>query len=196
MAKVTRPSADKTRKKILQAAKVLFLQKGFDGTYIKHIAERAKVHTNLIFHHFTDKAALWHQVKAHILAKDIQAPQYDMSSAKAYFKSIIAHRFVIYSKHPDIARLIQWQQLTDKESALIDIGKHSPNQWLQPFRDFQEKSEIHTNVEAEQILLFIVFSSYAPFLQQVIPLHPTQIARYENMLFTMCCQQFLTVEEG
>ena len=48
-----RPSADITRKKILLAAKQVFLAKGYDATYIKDIAKLAAVNTNLIFHHFT-----------------------------------------------------------------------------------------------------------------------------------------------
>jgi len=191
MTRPTRPSADETRQKILAAAKAVFLDKGFDATFIKDIANHAKVHTNLIFHHFTNKEALWHKVKASILAQDVGAPEYDRSSAKAFFRSLLDYRFTLYSKHPDLIKLIQWQQLTENESALIGTDSSSPNHWLAVIRLFQKQGEIKKGIKAEQIMLFIIFSTHAPFLQKVIPFNEKQAAQYKAMIFEMCCQQFI-----
>jgi AcrR family transcriptional regulator len=191
MVRPSRPSADQTRARILQAAKKHFLQQGFDATYIKHIAQAAKVNTNLIFHHFTNKETLWHKVKEAILSESGQAPDYDLGSAKAYFRSLLDYRFSLYSDHPDLVRLIQWQQLTENESVLIGNDASSPRHWLDPIRSFQAQGEIEATVTAEQIMLFIIFSTHAPFMQQVLPLTAEQTADYKQMIFVICCQQFL-----
>lgn len=194
MAKPIRPSAQPTREKILQAAKEHFLKHGFDGAYIKDIAKTAQVNTNLIFHHFTNKETLWHKVKENVLAGKIADAQYDLSSAKAYFKSILDYRFKFYREHPDLVKLIQWQQLTENESALISSDAGSPNHWLAAIKEFQKKGEVRAEIEAEQIMLFIIFSTHAPFLQKVIPLTASQTKKYKEMIFTMCCDQFLVRE--
>ncbi len=189
--KTTRPSADKTRQAILKAAKNLFLRYGFDGVSVQAIAEAAKVNTNLIFHHFVNKETLWVKVKEAILFKKNSVPIYDTSSAKVYFKSILNYRFELYDENPDLIRLIQWQQLTENEAALIGENTHSPQDWLKPLKKFQKQGEIKSNTSAEQMMLFIIFSTHAPFMQKVVPLNHTQKENYKNMIFDMCCQQFL-----
>lgn len=191
MPRPTRPSADQTRQKILDFAKQVFLRKGFDGAFIKDIAKEAKVNTNLIFHHFTNKETLWHKVKASILEQDIGAPDYDRSSAKAFFISLLDYRFTLYSRHPDLVKLIQWQQLTENESALIGTDSSSPNHWIDIIRHFQKQGEIKKDINPEQIMLFIIFSTHAPFLQKVISFTKAQTAQYKEMIFTMCCEQFI-----
>ncbi|EKD91715.1 MAG: hypothetical protein ACD_29C00426G0004, partial [uncultured bacterium] len=54
-----RAVADVTRLNILNAAKTLFLEKGYDGASINGIATHAGVNKTLIFHHYQDKANLW-----------------------------------------------------------------------------------------------------------------------------------------
>ena len=47
------------REKILKVAEDLFVEKGFIGTSMNEIAERAGVAKSLIYHHFDSKKALW-----------------------------------------------------------------------------------------------------------------------------------------
>lgn len=192
MPRPIRPSADKTRKKILSSAKKVFLAKGFDAAYIKDIAKIANVNTNLIFHHFSNKETLWQKVKTSILEEDFGKPEYDCSSAKNFFRSLLDYRFALYTQHPELVKLIQWQQLTENESALIGLNRSSPNHWLNNIRQFQKHGEIVRDITAEQIMLFIIFSTHAPFLQKVIPMSEKDKDEYKKMIFTMCCKEFLT----
>ena len=48
-----RPSADKTRKKILLSAQKIFAQDGFSGASISKIAAKASINKSLIYHHFS-----------------------------------------------------------------------------------------------------------------------------------------------
>lgn len=192
--KPTRPSADQTRAAILKAAKRQFLKYGFDGTTIDRIAKAAKVHTNLIFHHFVNKENLWMNVKEWILSQCPKAT-YDQSTAMLFFESVLDYRFGIYAKDPDLVKLIQWQQLTENESLLIGSKPYSPNDWLHSIRKFQKKGKIIQKIRAEDIMLFIIFSSYAPFMQHMILFDAKQQKAYKKMILNMCCQQFLTPHE-
>ncbi|MCE3269476.1 MAG: TetR family transcriptional regulator [Burkholderiales bacterium] len=192
MTKRIRPSANYTRAKILEAARSQFLDYGFKGSSIKLIAEAAQVNTNLIFHHFTNKETLWLKVKESIVSEQSIIPQYDLTSAKLYFKSILDYRFELYEHAPDLVRLIQWQQLTEDEAVLISNDISSPNNWLVPLETFQTKGNIKSNIDPKHILLFIIFSTYAPFLQHIIPFTVQQKLDYKNMILEMCCSQFLT----
>lgn len=185
-----RPSAEKTRQKILQAAKDRFLEKGFDGTSIKEIAQIAKVNTNLIFHHFTNKETLWNKVKDFLLGDNIPAPTYNTTSAKAFFKSIIDYRFNIYSSFPDFANLIKWEPLSRGETELISTQIYSPVHWLPMIKALQKKGKIIKSIDAKQMMLFIIFSSYAPFHQNIYAMDVKKIKHYKKMLLNMCCSEF------
>ena len=191
MTHKTRPSADKTRHKILHAAKKVFLEKGYDGAFIKTIAQEAKVNANLIFHHFGDKENLWHLVKQSIVSVGYLKPQYDVSSARQFFSSLLDYRFELYGNHPELVRLLQWQELTKNESELIGNDINSPTHWLKTIKVFQKKGDIIKDIDAQQILLFVIFSTHAPFWQEIYPLDDKQCEHYKKMILTMCCQQFL-----
>lgn len=192
MIKQIRPSANYTRAKILEAARSQFLHYGFNGSSIKLIAQDAQVNTNLIFHHFTNKETLWLKVKESILSEQSIIPQYDLTSAKLYFKSILDYRFDLYEHAPDLVRLVQWQQLTEDEAVLIGNDISSPNNWLIHIEDFKAKGSIKPYIDSKHIMLFIIFSTYAPFLQHIIPFTVQQKLDYKNMVLEMCCSNFLT----
>ena len=58
-ARVTRPSADATRERILAAALSLFSEISFDGATTREIAARAGVTQPLLNYHFSSKDELW-----------------------------------------------------------------------------------------------------------------------------------------
>ena len=191
MARPIRPSADQTRTNILQAAKILFLHYGFHGVSVKQIAEAAHVNTNLIFHHFNNKETLWVKVKELILDEKNEKPNFNLTSAQAYFKSLIDYRFDLFEQKPDLVRLLQWQQLTENEAALVGNDLSSPQHWILPLKKFRASNEIKADINVRHIMLFIIFSTHAPFMQQIIPFTKKQKLAYKNMLLDMCCQQFL-----
>ena len=58
-ARVTRPSADATRQRIVAAAVDLFSERSFDGATTRDIAARAAVAQPLLNYHFRSKEGLW-----------------------------------------------------------------------------------------------------------------------------------------
>lgn len=57
--RATRPSADQTRQRILDAALDLFADRSFDGASTREIAQRAGVAQPLLNYHFCSKDELW-----------------------------------------------------------------------------------------------------------------------------------------
>jgi hypothetical protein len=189
--KSKRPSADKTRMTILNVSKVLFLRNGFNGTSIQEIAKVAKVNTNLIFHHFTNKEILWHKVRDSCLGDHIEEPCYDTTNGITLFKSILDYRFFIYTQNPEFSTMIKWESLASQEQDLVSKEFYSPLHWIPLIKSLQRKGFIKKNIQAKTIMLFIIFSSHAVFLQQVIPFNAKEAKDYKAMLLEMCCNQFL-----
>jgi len=196
MKKQQRSVAETTRSRIIIAAKSLFLEKGFDGTAISKIATLAGVNKTLIFHHFEDKANLWRKVKESIIENIAAPPKYDMTSAHTYFDSILNDRFELYASHPEFARLIAWQQVSHDHELLIGNDYASPNHWIKDIKALQKAGEIRKEIDAKLIMLFIIYSSYAPFMQETILLNKTQREKYKNIILDSCVNQFTTQKSG
>jgi AcrR family transcriptional regulator len=56
------------RNAIMEAAVVLFAERGFHGTTMRDIAERARVSQGLLHHHFGNKEGLWRTAGEHLSA--------------------------------------------------------------------------------------------------------------------------------
>ncbi|WP_347834854.1 TetR/AcrR family transcriptional regulator [Gracilibacillus sp. JCM 18860] len=61
-------NAERTRKKILKAAKEEFFEKGYNGARIESIAKRAGVKKQLIYHYFNGKDDLINQIIDHFVS--------------------------------------------------------------------------------------------------------------------------------
>lgn len=192
MEKQQRSVADVTRLAILDAAKRLFLEKGFDSASINGIATEACVNKTLIFHHYQDKATLWQFVKASIIENCMKPPKYDTSCARRYFQSILDYRFTLYSRNPELARLVAWQQVSHDHELLIGNDYSSPNHWLKDIKALQKSGKIKKETDAKLIMLFIIYSSHAPFMQALIALNKKQIEAYKNIILKSCITQFAT----
>lgn len=185
-----RAVADSTRLKILDAAKTLFLERGFDGASINNIAKLASVNKTLIFHHYQDKTTLWKKVKENIIENCVAPPRYNVSSAAAYFKSVLDYRFDLYANNPEMARLVAWQQVSDEHELLIGNDYCSPNHWLKDIKALQKSGKIKAQIDAKFIMLFIIYSSHAPFMQNLILFNNKQQEFYKNIILNSCITQF------
>lgn len=57
--KVGRPKSEQKRQQILHAAATLFLQEGYSGTSMDHVAKQAQVSKQTVYSHFDNKDALY-----------------------------------------------------------------------------------------------------------------------------------------
>ncbi|MDP6418524.1 MAG: TetR/AcrR family transcriptional regulator [Candidatus Krumholzibacteria bacterium] len=62
MSPILKTSSEATRKRLLDAGKQLFAEKGLEGARIDHLAEKARVNRALISYHFRGKEGLYRAV--------------------------------------------------------------------------------------------------------------------------------------
>jgi AcrR family transcriptional regulator len=107
----TRPSADVTRRRILDAALELFSERGFDGASTRDIAARAGVTQPLLGYHFRSKDELWRaavdgifeQLDAALTARAEGLRGVDELTAAR----LLVREFIAFSaRHPQLHRII------------------------------------------------------------------------------------------
>lgn len=186
--------SETTRDRILDVAESLFAQKGLAGTAVRDIARAAGLTAPSLYNYFEGKQALYEAV----IARGVQ-PLFDLISAVArggargedrtgdMLDGIMDH----LASHPDLARLIQHEALTDGAS-LEKIAQG----WLRPIvsRGLQAMQTSPDNVWTEEerplavaawIHVILGHFAMAPLLRSLFdfdPLAPDQIERQKRFL--------------
>lgn len=94
---------------ILAAAEACFLEKGFDGTAVSEIAQRAGIAEGLVFSYFATKRDLLHAVLASMyepLIRDLEEGCQRMQGVRATLRFIIWRHLRVFLETPRMARLI------------------------------------------------------------------------------------------
>jgi len=116
--RVTRPSADATRGRILGAAVDLFSERSFDGATTREIAARAGVTQPLLTYHFRTKDELWQAAVDSLFGRLNKA----MSERAIGLRGIdeittaklLVREFIMFSaRHPQLHRIITQESKTD-----------------------------------------------------------------------------------
>jgi len=157
----TRPSANDTRKRIIAAARTLFVEKGFAGTSISEIAFLAEINQSLIYHHFKDKEALWNNVKQSIMEQHAKVHPHKTlqeladKNLMAFLETIVTQRFYLYWKNPNPIRIINWQRVEPHNKELYKSCYASTDEWCTLIRKLQKKGEIRKELAPEWVMIFI-----------------------------------------
>jgi AcrR family transcriptional regulator len=159
-----------TADKILDAAQEEFLAKGFSGTSINDIANKADINKSLIYHHFHNKEDLWRAVKARLLSAHVEQNQPDPDALQGSFKeclsTFIKMRFDFYDHNPNIARLIAWQRLENEREDLEGIKDLRVNSILSQLKEFQQRGQIRQDMSPEMIEYLIMNMTNLPFMDR------------------------------
>ena len=159
-----------TAEKILQTAQEVFIAKGFDGSSINDISNKAKINKSLIYHHFSNKVDLWKAVKQNLLekhvGKEIAQTDFPMDSFKDFLKHFVTLRFEFYESNPDIARLIAWQRLEKAEENIEGIQDKKFNSTVPQIKDFQQRGEVRPELDPEMVDYLIMTTASMAFMQQ------------------------------
>lgn len=141
------------KEKILQAARELFVEKGFTGTSISEIVSKSEVTHSLVFHHFKSKENLWQIVKNLIVdeGKEIvnNFPSLNQPLA-SFLNELIYFAIDFYGKNPDVVRMLTWQRLSDNKEN--NKGIADLDRWLSATEHFKKTGEISKDCPSEFII--------------------------------------------
>jgi AcrR family transcriptional regulator len=116
--RVTRPSADLTRRRILAAALDLFSERSFEGATTRDIATRAGVAQPLLNYHFSTKDDLWRAAVDGLFEELAQALAARADGLRGVDDvtavRLVAREFIVFSaRHPQLHRIITQECKTD-----------------------------------------------------------------------------------
>jgi TetR/AcrR family transcriptional regulator len=116
--RVTRPSADATRERILAAALDLFSELSFDGATTRDIAARAAVTQPLLNYHFSSKDELWQTAVDRLFTEldgSLTARAEGLRGVdELTVAKLLIREFVYFSAaHPQLHRIITQECKTD-----------------------------------------------------------------------------------
>lgn len=101
-----------TKRRIQEAAVAEFAEYGPDGTTVDRIAKRARVNRERIYNYFGDKSKLFATVICSELAKIADAVPLSIT-CEADLGEFAGRTFDYQQAHPDLARLLLWEGLSD-----------------------------------------------------------------------------------
>lgn len=108
--------AKRTKQRILDAAAHEFSRKGFDGTTMLGIAQRAKVSKQLATHHFGTKEKLFEQVLDLKFRPMLEAQQQSTPSRAP--ADLFAERFKNRAGYVDYIRFLTWEAASGRRAVL------------------------------------------------------------------------------
>jgi TetR/AcrR family transcriptional regulator len=117
-ARVTRPSADRTRERILDAALEVFAERSFDGAGTREIALRGGVTQSLLNYHFSTKTELWRAAVDRVFASLTATMAERINGLRGVDEfmvmKLLVREFVSFSaRHPELHRIITGECKTD-----------------------------------------------------------------------------------
>lgn len=119
-ARATRPSADVTRRRILDAAIDVFADQSFDGAKLRDIAARARVTQPLLNYHYRSKDELW-RAAVDALFKRLGTAMAERAEGlrgvdEETTAKLLVREFVIFSaRNPQLHRIITQESKADGE---------------------------------------------------------------------------------
>lgn len=130
-----------TRRRLRDAALVEFAARGFDGTTVGSIADRAGVNKERLYSYFGDKGGLWELV----LATELERLAAAVSLTGVGMNDIgefAGATFDYHAAHPELARLLQWEGLQSAAPADV-VGRTT---------HYQEKVQRFTAAQRDGLL--------------------------------------------
>ncbi|GAA0337966.1 TetR/AcrR family transcriptional regulator [Bacillus carboniphilus] len=170
--------AERTRRKILAAAKEEFFEKGYTGARIESIARRANVNKQLIYHYFKGKDELINETIADF-ANSVPSTNFILPADPA---DIAAFRFKVNTDHlMEFLKFTAWEAIDQIPSN--SNGEESRSNVLQSYvEDMKSKQEMGlVPKEIDPALVTLMISSltiypllYSKVTEMITGLNPEQ----------------------
>lgn len=150
------------RDDILAAARTEFTEFGLAGARIDHIAMNAQVSTEVLYDHFTAKAALFEEVVAAARDEYFAALTINPEAVADFVGDV----FDLTQSHPQLLRMITWARLEGQPQAHSQLDTDAPTRHLVAgIEAAQAAGHIDTSWVAPDllVLLFGMALSWAQF---------------------------------
>jgi AcrR family transcriptional regulator len=127
--RTTRPSADSTRERILDAALDVFAERSFDGAGTREIALRSGVTQPLLNYHFSTKVELWRAAVDRLFALLTATLSARIEGLRGVddvtTTRLIVREFIFFSaRHPELHRIITGECKTDTSRMDWMVERH------------------------------------------------------------------------
>jgi TetR/AcrR family transcriptional regulator len=106
---------EETRRRILDAAETLFAAKGFTGTRVQSIVDRARVNKRMLYHYFGSKRGIYAAV-AELRFREILDPTYEQgrhaletAGPQEALRTVIGVYFDALCAHPRYTKFVGWE---------------------------------------------------------------------------------------
>jgi TetR/AcrR family transcriptional regulator len=157
------PKGKKSRQRILKVAIRLFARKGFSGTSVDEIVEKAGVNKRMVYHYFGNKEKLYQAVltteykKLETLELETLHPE---DPIEKIIPDIVSGYFSFVQTNPEFVQLLLWENLNlgrnlDKmpnplsKSPMLDL-------LLKALRIGQEKGTVRPSLDPHFLLISLI----------------------------------------
>jgi len=151
---------ERTRQRILRAARREFVAKGFAGARVDAIARAASVNKRMLYHYFGDKDALYRAVLREGIATNLDL----VAAAPPDTADLLPFLFARVLKRDDGIRLLQWEALGsgDRKPVAEDERRKAWVEGSERIRDAQRAGHVHQDLDAECLVLALMALTMFP----------------------------------
>jgi TetR/AcrR family transcriptional regulator len=147
---------ERTKARILEAAKAEFGAKGYVGARVSEIANSAGINKQLISYYFGGKEGLYTEVTAAIARRNLALTDPGRSLAETA-------RDFIEETDRESARLFLWENLAEDEPAPGDEGREFLAQQVDYMRARQAAGDFPEDIDPAHLLLIVISAAMAPW---------------------------------
>jgi len=148
-----------TRDSILDAAEEIFVNKGFSGSSMKSIAEKAAVAKSLLYHYFASKRELWDEViQGRISNARLPERMIEMVSsiAQGDLKAIRTQKnhttyFEFLKDNPQFVRMLAW--LNAEQSMWMCPPHEMRQEVIDKLKQVQEKGVFRDDIDPRMFVI-------------------------------------------
>ncbi len=173
-ARVTRPSADATRQRIVAAAVDLFSERSFDGATTRDIAARAAVAQPLLNYHFRSKEGLWQAAVDSLFDLLNQAMDERASGLRGVDEitraKLIVREFITFSaRNPQLHRIIMQESKADRSRMDYLVDQHVRPIYERTIEIFESLSRLGAVPDVPAPHLYYILTGAGPTMFVLAP---------------------------
>jgi len=198
--RVQRPSADRTRERILAAALDLFSERSFEGASTRLIAERAGVQQPLLTYHFGNKEELWRTAVGQLFVELARSLAERVAGLRGVDDETVAKLvvgdFVRFSAtHPQLHRIIMQECKSEGDRLAWLVEQHIRPLYeaavalLEPLREAGRVRDIPTAhlyyLLTGAAATIFVLAPECRLLTGVDPVDPSEVEHHVDAVISM-----------